>query len=55
MIDSTPIAISAGAVVGALGRHYASQFWVTQRGTEFPHGTLFVNLTGAFLIGLLAT
>jgi CrcB protein len=55
VIDSTPIAISTGAVVGALGRHYTSQFWVAQRGTGFPYGTLFVNLTGACLIGLLAT
>jgi CrcB protein len=49
-----PIAISIGAIFGALGRYYATLFWIEKRGNEFPCGTLFVNLMGAFLIGLAA-
>lgn len=54
-MDWTPVSISAGAVVGALGRYYANQFWVARQGTGFPYGTLVVNLTGAFGIGFAAT
>ena len=48
------LAISIGAVLGALSRYYAMAFWVEHKGTEFPYGTLFVNLTGCFLIGFLS-
>lgn len=54
-MDWTPVSISAGAVVGALGRYYANQFWVARQGTGFPYGTMFVNLTGALGIGFAAT
>jgi len=47
-----PLAISIGAILGALGRYYATLFWIEKRGNQFPCGTLFVNLTGAFLIGI---
>lgn len=50
-----PIAISTGAVLGALSRYYLTLFWLQKRGDQFPYGTLFVNLTGAFVIGLVAT
>lgn len=46
------VATIAGAF-GALGR-YAVSGWVQERtGSSFPFGTLAVNLTGAFLLGLL--
>lgn len=54
-MDWTPVYISAGAVVGALGRYYANQFWVARQGTGLPYGTLFVNLTGALVMGFAAT
>lgn len=47
-----PLAISIGAVLGALGRYYATVLWIENQGNEFPYGTLFVNLTGALLIGM---
>jgi CrcB protein len=47
-----PLAISLGAVFGALSRYYITLFWIQKRGQSFPYGTVFVNLTGAFLIGL---
>lgn len=43
----------AGAILGALSRYYISLWWTHQKGNRFPYGTLFINLTGAFLVGLL--
>lgn len=54
-MDWTPIAISLGAVGGALSRYYLLLFWLQRLGDHFPYGTLFVNLTGAFAIGVVAT
>ncbi|ELS05243.1 crcB protein [Xenococcus sp. PCC 7305] len=51
---SIPIAISLGAILGALSRYYVTLFWIEKRGRAFPHGTLFVNITGAFLIGFMS-
>jgi len=53
-VDWTPIAISIGAVGGALSRYYLSLYWLQRLGDRFPYGTLFVNLTGAFAIGWVA-
>jgi CrcB protein len=49
-----PVAIGFGSVVGALGRYYLTLFWTRKLGSLFPFGTLFVNLTGALVIGLVA-
>lgn len=50
-----PIAVSLGAIAGALSRYYLS-IWITQRlGTNFPYGTLIINLTGSFALGLLTS
>ena len=48
----------AGAVGGAFGAvaRFAIDGWVSERtGGLFPWGTLVINLSGAFLLGLLAT
>lgn len=51
----TPIAIALGAMAGALCRYFLSG-WVSQQiGSDLPYGTLLVNLTGCFGMGLLAT
>ncbi len=54
-MDWIPIAVGLGAIFGALGRYYLTLFWLQKKGREFPYGTLFVNLTGAFVIGVVAT
>jgi CrcB protein len=54
-MDWTPIAVGFGAIFGALGRYYLTLFWTQKRGSLFPYGTLFVNLTGALVIGIVAT
>jgi CrcB protein len=48
----TFLAISVGAVLGANAR-YLIGGWISDRfGTSFPLGTLLINVTGSFVIGL---
>ncbi|MFM7427806.1 MAG: fluoride efflux transporter CrcB [Elainella sp.] len=51
----TSLAISLGAVAGALCRYGLGQWfgqWFGQwLGSGFPYATLFVNVTGCFLLG----
>ncbi len=48
----TYLAISIGAILGANAR-FALGGWVLDRlGGEFPYGTLLINVTGSFVIGL---
>jgi CrcB protein len=48
----TFLLISLGAVLGANARYLLSSFAATRWGTAFPWGTLLINVTGSFLIGL---
>lgn len=49
------IAISLGAIAGAISRYYLT-LWFTQRfGTNFPYGTFFINLSGCFVMGFFVT
>ncbi len=46
------LAVALGAVFGATAR-YALSGWVAQRlGASYPLGTLAVNVSGSFLLGL---
>jgi CrcB protein len=45
------IAVSLGAIAGALCRHYLSQALTHRLGLTFPWGTMGVNLSGCFLMG----
>ena len=45
------IAITLGAIPGALSRYYISIYFGQWFGV-FPYGTLFVNLTGSFVMGV---
>ena len=50
-----PIAVGLGAIAGALCRYYFGQ-WLSQSiNTGFPIGTLIVNLSGCFFMGLITT
>lgn len=44
--------IMIGGSLGALSRYGVSVLAVKLFGTKFPYGTLIVNLTGCFLIGM---
>jgi CrcB protein len=47
----TPLAISLGAIAGALSRYYIGLFFMNKWGIGFPYGTMFINLTGSCLMG----
>jgi fluoride exporter len=50
-----PIAISLGAIGGALCRYYLTLWFAAQFGVGWPYGTFVINVTGCFGMGLLTT
>lgn len=48
------LAVAAGGALGSVARYLAGVYAARWLGTGFPWGTLFVNVTGSFLIGALA-
>jgi fluoride exporter len=48
------ISVILGSIVGAVARFLVSVLSVSQFGDGFPWGTLFVNVTGSFVIGFYA-
>lgn len=50
----TLIGVAVGGAAGALAR-YALDGFISRRAGVFPWGTLVVNVTGAFVLGLLFT
>lgn len=50
-----PIAISFGAIAGALSRYYLSLWFAQRFGVGFPYGIFFINLTGCFAMGFFVT
>jgi fluoride exporter len=51
----SPLAISLGAIAGALSRYYLTHWFTQQFGTQFPYGTFFINLTGCLAMGFFVT
>jgi CrcB protein len=53
-----PIAIALGAIAGACCRYYVDQWvsqWIEQLfDSGFPIGTMIVNISGCFLMGVVA-
>lgn len=47
------IAIAAGGALGALLRYWTSAAIHHRFGQSFPYGTLFVNVSGSLIMGLL--
>lgn len=45
--------IGLAGSLGAVARYLVTRFITTHSRTQFPLGTLFINVLGAFLIGLL--
>ncbi|MFV2070677.1 MAG: fluoride efflux transporter CrcB, partial [Pirellulales bacterium] len=48
------LAVAAGGAVGAVARYLVFIAAARLLGTEFPFGTLTVNVVGSFFIGVLA-
>ena len=44
--------ISIGAVAGASARFFISRFVARSVTASFPYGTLLINVTGSFILGL---
>ena len=47
------LAIGTGSFIGGIFRYLLSQFIQARFLSAFPYGTLFVNIIGCFLIGLV--
>ncbi|MGC8871972.1 MAG: fluoride efflux transporter CrcB [Caldimicrobium sp.] len=45
------LVIAFGGAVGAIGRYLVGVYSAKLLGTNFPYGTLIVNVLGSFLIG----
>jgi CrcB protein len=50
----TYLLIACGAVLGANARYLVSQWAARRWPSGFPYGTLIVNVTGSFILGLLS-
>lgn len=49
----TAVLVFLGAGIGGVARYGVGRWLMTAAGTAFPWGTLFVNVTGSFLITFL--
>ena len=47
--------VAVGGALGSMARFWASGFIANRVGQSFPWGTLFINVSGSFIIGLFAT
>ena len=43
--------LSLGAVVGACARYFVSRWSAKLISSDFPYGTLFINISGSLLLG----
>lgn len=50
-----PLAVSLGAIPGALSRYYLTLGFSQWFGPHFPYGTFVVNLSGALIMGFFTT
>ncbi|MFZ0609301.1 MAG: fluoride efflux transporter CrcB [Xanthobacteraceae bacterium] len=46
--------VGLGGAIGSIGRYFMSGVMARLIGETFPWGTLFVNVTGSFIIGFFA-
>ncbi len=47
--------VGLGSALGGMGRYWCSGLIARNVGETFPWGTVFVNVSGSFVIGFLAT
>ena len=47
------VSLVLGSVLGGVARHFISGLVARRVGETFPWGTLFINVSGSFLIGIL--
>jgi fluoride exporter len=51
-VITTLVSVVLGSVLGGVARYFISGFVARRGGETFPWGTLFINVSGAFLIGI---
>lgn len=51
---TTYLPVFIGAGLGGMMRHGVNRFALHYLGPDYPYGTLIVNITGSFLMGMLA-
>lgn len=51
---NAPMAVSVGAIPGALSRYYLTLLCARWLGVSFPSGTFAINLSGSLLMGFFA-
>ena len=51
----TYLCVALGSALGGVGRFWLSGLVGQRFGESFPWGTVFVNVTGSFVIGLVGT
>lgn len=49
------VLIALGSILGANARYFISTWAASRLGDGFPYGTLLINLSGSFLLGVLLT
>ena len=47
--------VGAGGFLGAIARYWMGSFIGSRMGVRFPYGTVVINISGSFLIGLIVT
>ncbi len=47
--------IGVGAIFGANARYVVGYYFAVRFGPTFPYGTLFINVSGSFLLGFVLT
>lgn len=51
---TTWLAVAVGGALGSLARFWLAAIMTMLTGPRFPWGTLFINVLGSFIIGLVA-
>ena len=49
------VLIGLGAIFGANLRYWVANVFAQRFGLDFPYGTLFINISGSFVLGFILT
>lgn len=47
------LSIAIGGALGCISRYFLASFIQQRAGADFPFGTLVINITGSFILGVL--